>query len=91
MADHHLSLNKEKYSEMVVRKALYWFSSQFEWALDDNDSDWIVKVYDANCKCEPLFYRLLNDQVLRHKIDTETQGLRKKIIKKVLEDIEKTV
>lgn len=78
-----IRLSKSSYSEQSVRKALYWLSEHYRWKLDEDGDSWNIdfiveeKEFDV-CKSE--FDRLLNDFVLREKLDKNTKHLRQKII-----------
>jgi len=81
-------LKKSEYSEMVVRKALYWMSDIAEWTLNSDDNYWLIDFNTANLSAtKAKFSRLLNDQILREKMDLETDHVRRAIISKVLSDI----
>lgn len=77
-------LSKETFDEVVVRKSLYWCSRHFNWILSEDAKNWVVKIISGGEADEAIFHRYLNDQVLREKIDRDTAGMRRKIVKKVL-------
>ena len=79
-------IDKDACQEMVIRKALYWLSKECDWVLEKTDTSWVVK-YESEDNLEPLINRLINDQILRNRIDKNTGHLREKIIHKVLSDI----
>lgn len=65
-------LDKNTFSETVVRSALYWMSSLTTWKLTSEDAQWIV---DFSLQDETVifeFERLLNDYVLREKLSGKT-------------------
>lgn len=65
-------LDKNTFSETVVRSALYWMSSLTTWKLTSGDAQWIV---DFSLQDETVifeFERLLNDYVLREKLSGKT-------------------
>ena len=87
-----IKLDKSAHSENVVRKSLYWFSQYCDWSLTYDSSDWIVQFPDDNAVfLEGQLCRLINDQILRERIDSETLGLRRSIIKKALTDIDEAL
>ncbi|AMJ96872.1 hypothetical protein AVL55_00975 [Alteromonas macleodii] len=87
-----LSLSKKRYSELVLRKALYWLESGCQWDIEENESEWLITFSCSQddfvrCKCE--FNKLLNDYYLREKIDSQTDDLKLAIIRKALKDLSK--
>ena len=84
-----IRLSKVCYSELVVRKALYWWSEHSDWELDFDEESWIITFSTNNniSESKPHFYRILNDFVLREKLDEQTQHLRLKIVKSALDAI----
>lgn len=82
-----LSFSKDKLDELVIRKALYQLTPYCEWELEETGTSWIVTAYSEKKDIKRVFDRLINDQVLRSKIDRETYQLRRKIIYKALSDI----
>ena len=76
-------LPKADYSETVVRKTLYWMSEVCHWQLDSVDEDWVVYL-DAGNDGLGEFHRILNDFILREKLDVETKNLRMEIINAAL-------
>lgn len=91
VTDHKIILLKTTYSENVIRKALYWMSATTTWLLEEDESHWIVVLTIKNEGDTGKFNRLLNDQVLREKIDNETGMARRSIIKKVLNSLESSL
>ena len=82
-----ISLSKSDYSENVIRKSLYWLSEFTPWSLEASNNMWVVKL---NCSDSEIFIikskldELLNDNLLRERLDLESKHIRKKIIKSVL-------
>lgn len=73
---------KDKYTEDVIRKSLYWLSEKCKWKLCDCSSTWEIEIQDSEDLDSNIFdfHRLLNDFLLREKLDKETGSLRKKVI-----------
>ena len=73
---------KDKYTEAVIRKSLYWLSEKCKWKLNDCSSTWEVEIHISEDLESNIyeFHRLLNDFLLREKLDIETGALRKKVI-----------
>jgi His-Xaa-Ser system protein HxsD len=80
------AFKKEKYDEQSIRRALYWLSAHCEWTLDEDENTWIVH-YTGDSKLRAVLHRLVNDQILRQKIDRSTANLRERIISKVLKEL----
>lgn len=78
-----IEFQKSKYPEIVVRKALYWLSEYASWKLDESNESWMVTLPE-NDDTEFHFHRLLNDFLLRDKIDVNTKRLRQTIIEQAL-------
>ena len=87
LSNDQIFLSDADYSERVVRRTLYWYSKYSEWTLEKRDGGYVVSVSNFNPDNVAHFSRLLNDQVLREKIDSRTGHLREKIIQKVLSDL----
>ncbi len=85
-----ITLQKSNYSETVLRKSLYWLSSDAEWILEGNSENWVIVITNNknNIDIESKFHRLVNDQILREIISIKSKGSRENIISKVLQDIE---
>lgn len=81
-------LSKSSYSEMVIRKALFWLSGECEWTLDETAEVWVVTLHTPQAEASTLLDRLLNDQLLRETIDGETRNIRRRIIRKALRDMD---
>lgn len=88
-----LQLSKNEYSEIVIRRALYWLSRDGNWTLQETAESWVVELEDADLvrNLEFALVRNLNDELLREKIDIQTRGLKKSIIIKVLRDLDSSL
>lgn len=82
-------INKNRFSENVVRQALYWMSHRASWQLSESEQEWIIKfsVKGETDICE--FERLLNDYLLRERLSHQTIRLRERITLSVLESVER--
>lgn len=58
-------LQKNLYSEWVIRNTLYWMTPVSPWKLEENTSSWIIFFEIGGPECEFEFGRLLNDFSLR--------------------------
>lgn len=81
-------LQKNHYSEWVIRNTLYWMTPVSPWKLEENSSSWIIFFEKSGPGCEFEFGRLLNDFSLREKLHRQTGQLRDDIISKVLRSID---
>jgi len=88
---HKIPLSKDTYTENVIRKSLYWMSGTTDWTLDENENTWYVELESDKEDNIKKFNRLLNDQVLREKIDSETGMIRRSIIRKVLKSLDSSL
>lgn len=79
-----LLFSKKGYSEQVIRKSLYWLSEHAEWGLSECDENWEISILKGDDAAVAALNRLLNDFLLREKIDNETLGMRKEIVKGAL-------
>jgi len=83
-----ISVLKSEFSNIVVRKALYWISESATWSIKDVDEKYIIDIKSIevsnSSSIEDEFHRLLNDFYLREQIDKSNKGLRKEIIKQAL-------
>jgi hypothetical protein len=88
-----ITLQKSNYSETVLRKSLYWLSSDAEWILEESLENWVIVITNNknNIDIESKFHRLVNDQILREKISIKSKNSREHIISKVLQDIEESL
>ena len=80
------------YSELVIRKALYWLSLEVTWKIEDQPGGWVVTFDcddDKSTFLQNKFMRLLNDYLLREKLDSDTDKLKAAIIQKSLMDLSK--
>ena len=84
-----IKLKKAGYSEAVVRKALYWLSEVSDWQLQEDELYWLIDISEtpnqADVKSE--LNRLLNDFLLREKLDNKTGNLRDRIVTSALEGL----
>ena len=81
-------INKNEYSEWVLRNSLYWMSAASRWKLDEDDEHWLVSFDHWNDEVESEFERLLNDYKLREKLQAQTGQVRTSIIDNVLRSID---
>lgn len=81
-------LQKNHYSEWVIRNTLYWMTPVSPWKLEENTSSWIIFFEISGPECEFEFGRLLNDFSLREKLHHQTGQLRDAIVSKVLRSID---
>lgn len=87
-----LSLSKKLYPELVLRKALYWLKPEYQWTMEENESEWLITFIcsqDDFFHCKHELNKLLNDYSLREKIDSQTDDLKLAIIRKALKDLSK--
>ena len=80
------------YSELVIRKALYWLSLEVTWQIEDQPGGWVVTFDcddDRSTFLHSKFMRLLNDYLLREQLDSNTDKLKAAIIQKSLMDLSK--
>ena len=75
-------LQKNLYSEWVIRNTLYWMTPVSPWKLEENISSWIIFFEIGGPECE------FNDFSLREKLHHQTGQLRDAIISKVLRSID---
>lgn len=82
-------IDKNRFSEYVVRQALYWMSHRASWQLSESEQEWIVQ-FSAESDIEIYeFERLLNDYLLRERLSHQTIMLRERITLSVLESVER--
>ncbi len=79
-----ISLNKNRYSENVIRQTLYWLSAETKWSLSEELMTFEVTLINDDDEVLFKFQQLLNDYILREQIDTKTKNIRESIINKVL-------
>ena len=84
-------IEKRKFSEWVVRQALYWMTPVSRWTLDETESEWIIALEDESFAVRSELDRLLNDYLLREKLMSKTHATREAISQAVLEGINKKV
>lgn len=87
-----LFLSKKLYSELVLRKALYWLKPEYQWTMEENETEWLITLscsQDDFVRCKFELNKLLNDYSLREKIDSQTDDLKLAIIRKALKDLSK--
>jgi len=87
-----LSIKKDQYSELVIRKALYWIKAQYQWSIEEYSDHWlIIFICDEEnfIHCKSELNKLLNDYSLREKLDSNTDELKIAIIRKALKDLSK--
>ena len=77
-----INLLKARYSENVVRKALYWISEQCGATIKETDEFWLIALDADDCAFE--LQRLLNDFLLREKHDVVTKNMRLAIVSAAL-------
>lgn len=88
----NLFLSKKLYSELVLRKALYWLKPEYQWTMEENETEWLIKFscsQDDFALCKYELNKLLNDYCLREKLDSQTDDLKLAIIRKALKDLSK--
>lgn len=86
-----VELSKTSYSEMVVRKALYWCSPFGEWTLHSNEQNWIINIGNPAASFEAELHRHLNDFILRENLEKKTAYLRDEIISAALKAVKRHV
>ncbi|TDQ17699.1 His-Xaa-Ser system protein HxsD [Raoultella sp. BIGb0149] len=81
-------LQKEQYSEWVIRNSLYWMTPLTQWKLKEGISSWTISFETDSPECEYEFERLLNDFILRETLQHKTGNLRDTIVQRVLLSID---
>ncbi|TBW49536.1 His-Xaa-Ser system protein HxsD [Marinobacter halodurans] len=81
-------LDKERYSEWVVRQALYWLTPTTRWRLDETENQWAVALDDDSYSAQAELDRLLNDFLLRERIGRRTETTRSAIADAVIRSIQ---
>ena len=81
-------LQKDQFSEWVIRNTLYWMTPVSSWKLEENISSWIIFFETSSPECEFEFERLVNDFSLREKLHHQTGQLRDAIVSKVLRSLD---
>lgn len=82
-----IKLDKANYSQWVIRNSLYWMSSYTRWTLEEIDNQWKITFEDNNESNLFEFNKLINDYILREKIELKTKKVKESIINKVLVSI----
>lgn len=78
---------KNKYSEAVVRKALYWCSEYGAWHLEEGEDCWIINYNESDVQFIDHLNRHLNDFLLREELERKTGGIRQQIIDSALKAV----
>ena len=81
-------LQKDVYSEWVIRNSLYWMTSLTQWKLCEDISSWTISFENDSPECLYEFERLLNDYTLREKLPHKTGALRDAIVHTVLRSVD---
>ncbi|WP_216613814.1 His-Xaa-Ser system protein HxsD [Vibrio mediterranei] len=81
-------LDKNTFSESVVRNALYWMSPITTWKLDSEAGQWSVHFTSDDESVIFEFERLLNDYLLREKLTYKTEHYLDGISRAVLRAVE---
>lgn len=79
-------LKKNNYPEVVIRKSVYSMTTFCKWELEESRGEWIITL-NSEASIKKDFDRILNDNILRFKIDEKTLYLREEIIKKSLQKV----
>ena len=82
-----IKLPKNKYSESVVRKALYWCSEYGAWVIEEDKDKWIIKCDENNTLFVENLNRHLNDFLLREELEKQTGDIRRQIIDSALKAV----
>lgn len=88
MAMWERKLQKEHYSEWVIRNSLFWMTPLTQWRLKDNISYWVNDFETDSPKCKYELERLLNDYILREELQHKTGNLRDTIVHRMLQSID---
>jgi len=88
MSQTFIKLTKEKYSENLIRKSLYWLPKECPWTLDENDANWLITFHLGGGNCAEQLHKLLNDHILREELDKQTNLLRSEIILSALKKVQ---
>ena len=81
----------KSYPESVVRKALYWCSTDGNWTLKEDEKNWFIACEDEHDEFESTLHRHLNDFLLRYELDQKTGHLRHAIVESALKGLIKRV
>jgi His-Xaa-Ser system protein HxsD len=82
-----IKLPKTQYSEIVVRKSLYWIDPNELWTLTAEEEEWAISVKAPSQDFEALLHHHLNDFLLRERLDAKTQTLRHAMISASLQAV----
>lgn len=74
----------EMYSELTIRKSLYWCSPEGNWTLRASENEWLIEVQTSSNLFESTLHRHLNDFHLRERLDNKTLIKRQQIIEAAL-------
>lgn len=75
-----IRLPKVSYTEIVVRKALYWCDPSSMWILEAHEENWVISVEQPAMNFEAILHKHLNDFLLRERLDIQTRSLREELI-----------
>ncbi len=88
-----IKLEKSNYSESVIRKSLYWLSEVSDWQLQEDSTSWDVMLNTISDEQKftiiSELHRLMNDFILREKLDNDTLGMRNQIVVAALQGLMK--
>lgn len=76
-----IKLLQDSYSEVVVRKSLYWCDPEALWTLEPCEGYWVISVENPAPTFEASLHKHLNDFLLRERLDLRTGSLRDDLIK----------
>ena len=79
------------YSELTIRKSLYWCSPEGHWTLKTHETEWLIEVQNPSDLFEPTLHRHLNDFHLREQLDKKTLVKRQEIIEAALNAVSSSV
>lgn len=80
---------KERCSEWVIRRSLYWMTAYTRWKLDEDDLNWVITFDVFTEESQFEFERLLNDYKIRESLQRQTGQVRASVIDNVLKSIDK--
>ena len=86
-----IKLPQDYYSETVVRKSLYWCDPSISWTLEAREGHWVVSVEQPAPTFETTLHKILNDFLLRERLDAQTRSLREELIKASLHAVMRNV
>jgi len=82
-----ITASKNDLSEISLRKILYWVEENINISTNEDESHWMIIIESPESEIDSHFNKinkLVNDFILREKIASETEHLRKKIINNAL-------